>query len=75
MLPLPKQGNNLLLSRLELLWVADLHIDIAKSCAADDALHRARVRHDNDVVLIYALCAQSHGHQNTGDHERDLFDS
>jgi hypothetical protein len=40
--PLPKQGNDLLLSRLELLWITDLHIDIAKSCAADDALHRAR---------------------------------
>src|SRR5438874_4772962 len=73
--PLPKQGNYLLLSSLELLWIADLHIDIAKSCAADDSLHRAGVRHDDDVVLIYTLCAQSLGHQNTRDRERDLFDS
>ena len=74
-MPLSKQRNDLLLGRFELLCIADLHVNVAQSCAPDHALHRARVRHNHDVVLIHALCAQSLGCQDTGDRERDLFNS
>ena len=74
-MPLPKQRDNLLLGRFELLWIGDLHVDIAKSGAANHTLHCARVRHDNNIVLVHALCAQPFGRQDTRDGERDLFDS
>ena len=74
-MPLSEQRDNLLLGRFELLGIGDLHVDIAKIGPADYTLHRARVRHDYDVVLVYALRAQSLGRQNTGDCERHLFDS
>ena len=65
----------MLLGRLELLRVADLNVDVAQVRAADHALHRAGVRHDHDVILVYTLGAQSLGREDAEDREWDLLNS
>jgi hypothetical protein len=65
----------LLLGRFNLLPLADLHVDVAQVRAAAHALHRARVRHYHDVILVYTLRAQSLGREDTEDREWDLFNS
>ena len=70
-----KQRDNLLLSRFDLTRVANLHVDVTQIVAANHALHRTRIRHDHDVVLVDTLGAQSLRRQHTGDGERYLFDS
>src|ERR1044071_6465662 len=72
---LSEQRNDLLLGGLELLRIGDLHVNVPEVCATDHTLHRARVRHDYDVVLVHALGTQSLGSEHAGDCERDLFDS
>ena len=65
----------MLLGRFDLLAVADLHVDVAQVRAANHALHRARVRHDHDVILVYTLSAQSLGREDTEDREWHVFNS
>ena len=55
--PLSQQRDNLLLSCFDLPRVPDLHVDVAQVRAANHAFHRARVRHDHDIILIDILRA------------------
>ena len=43
----------------QIVWAGDLHVDVPqRRSSAEHSLHRAGVRHDDDVVLIGALGAQ-----------------
>ena len=74
-MPLSKQSNDLLLCCWDLGRIADLHIDVAQSGAADHAFHRARVRHHDDVVLIHTLRTQPLGREHASDREWHIFDT
>ena len=74
-MPLPKQRDDLLLGSFDLTAVGDLYIDIAQRRAADHAFHRTGVRHDDDVVLIHSLRAQSLWREHASDRERHIFDA
>src|SRR4029450_11867739 len=72
-MPVWEWRDNLFLSCFDLARVANLHVDVAQISSADHALHRARIRHDHDVILIDSLRAQALWCQHTGDRERDLL--
>ena len=71
---LSQKRNDLLLRGLNLSTIADLDIDVTQSSSTDDPLHRARKRHDHDIILIDALRAQTFRSQNSGDSEWNIFD-
>src|SRR5207237_6611052 len=73
---LPQQRDDLLLRGREIVGTSYLRVDVAqRRSATEHAFHRARVRHDHDVVLVGALRAQSLWRQHTRDLERDILDA
>src|SRR5207344_1911299 len=74
-MPLPKELDDLLLAGREIVRRSYLHIDPAQGRSSDDALHRARVGHDDDVVLVGALRAQSLGREHSCDEEGNTFNA
>ena len=73
---LPEQFDDLLLRGREIMRARNLHIDIAQGgSSAQHSLHCAGVRHDDDIVLVGALSAQSFWNEDPCDLERNVLHS
>ena len=73
--PLAQQLGDLLLGRSEFIRRSHLDVDPAQSRPAEHAFHRARVRHDDNVVLVSALRTEPFRREHAGDQKGHTFDS